>query len=89
MTPHAQTILLLAIVPIAGIALGRTDRLPYGWHFVGVCLTLGPVVLAMRHLDSPLLRTWLGQATVLLVWIAAILLGEWRPSANNKRTTAR
>jgi hypothetical protein len=89
MTPHAQTILLLAIVPIAGIALGRTDRLPHGWRFVGVCLTMGPAILAMEHLNSPLLRTWSGQAAVLLVWVLSILLGEWRPSANNKRTTAR
>jgi hypothetical protein len=50
---------------------------------------MGPAILAMRHLDSPLLRTWSGQATVLLIWVLSILLGEWRPSANNKRTTAR
>jgi hypothetical protein len=53
------------------------------------CLTMGPALLAMPHFDSPLLRSWSGQATVLLVWVAAILLAEWHPSANNKRTAAR
>jgi hypothetical protein len=42
----------------------------------------------MQHLDSSLLRSWAGQATVLLVWIAAILLGERRPSNNGTRNSS-